>query len=138
MPATMDPEPYAPVGADLGRSSSAGSDFDERAEFPSVLLENPAPEQADGATIRRPFSGAQAASGTLKPAPLAVTWRRGVDWSNAVCRLRQARFPNVTRATTACEPGGAELPFTHRGLCLALNQIGTGRLVLIDPAARPH
>ena len=24
MPATMDPEPYAPVGADLGRSSSAG------------------------------------------------------------------------------------------------------------------
>ena len=75
MPATMDPEPYAPVGADLGRSSSAGSDFDERAEFPSVLLQNPAPEQADGATIRPPFSGAQAASGTLKPAPLAVTWR---------------------------------------------------------------
>ena len=91
MPATMDPEPYAPVGADLGG-----------------------------------------------PRLQAVTWRRGVDWSNAVCRLRQARFPNVTRATTACEPSGAELPFTHRGLCLALNQIGTGRLVLIDPAARPH
>ena len=92
MPATMDPEPYAPVGAD-----------------PRPVL------------VCRLLHGG-----------------RGVDWSNAVCRLRQARFPNVTRATTACEPSGAELPFTHRGLCLALNQIGTGRLVLIDPAPRPQ